>query len=255
MRHQRQLEIVQRLRTGGATSVEELAQLLGVSSATIRRDLQQLDESGQITRVHGGAIVPAGDSEDADRDYPFASVAADATPEKRQVARLAATLVQDGDVVLIDVGTTTQLLAKELRGRPVTVMTTSLAVLDVLRDDPVVELILLGGWVRRAYHSLVGVVTEDALRQVHADIAFLGASGVQRDGYVLDTTTVEVPVKRAVIKASDKTVLLADRNKFPGNGKLKVCSADDIDVLVTNAGADPVTLQNCSDHGVEVLIT
>ncbi|WP_350278805.1 DeoR/GlpR family DNA-binding transcription regulator [Kribbella sp. HUAS MG21] len=255
MRHQRQLEIVQRLRSDGAISVDELARLLGVSSATIRRDLQHLDEAGQITRVHGGAIVPAGDSEDADRERPFASVATDATPEKRQIARRAATLVQDGDVVLLDVGTTTQLLADELRGRQVTVMTTSLAVLDVLRDDPVVELILLGGWVRRAYHSLVGVLTEDALRQIHADVAFLGASGVRRDGYVLDTTTVEVPVKRAMIAASDRTVLLADRNKFPGNGKLKVCGAADLDVLVTNSGADPDTLQICNDNGVEVITT
>ncbi|MGZ0152853.1 DeoR/GlpR family DNA-binding transcription regulator [Kribbella sp. WER1] len=255
MRHQRQLEIVQRLRIDGALSVDDLAHRLGVSSATIRRDLQDLDEAGQITRVHGGAMIPAGDSEDADRDRPFASVAADATPEKREIARRAATLVRDGDVVLLDVGTTTQLLAKELRRRQVTVMTSSLAVLDVLRDDPTVELILLGGWVRRAYDSLVGVLTEDALRQIHADIAFLGTSGVRRDGVVLDTTVVEVPVKRAMIAAADNAVLLADRNKFPGTGKLKVCAAADLGALITNTGADPETLQNCNDNGVEVLLT
>lgn len=253
VRHQRQLDIVQRLRTDGATSVDELARQLGVSSATIRRDLQLLDEAGQITRVHGGAIIPAGDSEDADVERPFAAVAADATPDKREIARLAATLVSDDDVVLLDVGTTTQLLARELRGRRVTVMTTSLAVLDVLRDDPAVELILLGGWVRRAYHSLVGVLTEDALRQVHADLAFLGASGVRRDGVVLDTTLVEVPVKRAMIEAADRSVLLADRYKFPGSGKLKVCDAADLTMMITNTGADPDTLQICTDKGMEVL--
>ncbi|TDO46193.1 DeoR family transcriptional regulator [Kribbella sp. VKM Ac-2527] len=255
MRHQRQLDIVQRLRTDGATSVDDLARLLGVSSATIRRDLQRLDEAGQITRVHGGAIIPSDDSEDADRERPFATVAADEAPDKRSVARLAATLIDDGDVVLLDVGTTTQLLARELRGRRVTVMTTSLAVLDVLRDDPAVELILLGGWVRRAYHSLVGVLTEDALRQVHADLAFLGASGVRRDGEVLDTTLVEVPVKRAMIEASDRAVLLADKQKFPGTGKLRVCNVADLSMVITNPGADPETLQICSDNGVEVLST
>lgn len=253
VRHQRQLEIVQRLRTDGATSVDDLARLLQVSPATIRRDLQRLDEAYQITRVHGGAIIPSDDSEDADRERPFAIVAADDTPDKRAVARVAATLVNDGDVVLLDVGTTTQLLARELRGRRVTVMTSSLAVLDVLRDDPTVELILLGGWVRRAYHSLVGVLTEDALRQVHADLAFLGVSGVRRDGVVLDTTLVEVPVKRAMIEAADRSVLLADKHKFPGTGKLKVCNVADLNVVVTNDGADPETLQLCSDNGVEVL--
>ncbi len=244
---------MQRLRTDGATSVDDLARLLGVSSATIRRDLQHLDEAGQITRVHGGAIIPADGSEDADLQRPFATVAADETSDKRAIARLAATVVSDGDVVLLDVGTTTQLLAKELRGRRITVMTTSLAVLDVLRDDPAVELILMGGWVRRAYHSLVGVLTEDALRQVHADLAFLGASGIRRDGEVLDTTLVEVPVKRALIEASDRSVLLADSHKFPGTGKLKVCGVADLDVLVTNSGADPETLRLCADSGVEVL--
>jgi DeoR/GlpR family transcriptional regulator of sugar metabolism len=253
VRHQRQLDIVHRLRTEGATSVDDLARSLGVSSTTIRRDLQRLDEAGQITRVHGGAIVPASGSEDADLERPFAAVAASEAPDKQAIARLAATLVTDGDVVLLDVGTTTQLLALKLRGRQVTVMTTSLAVLDVLRDDPTVELILLGGWVRRAYHSLVGVLTEDALRQVHADLAFLGASGVRRDGEVLDTTLVEVPVKRALIEASDRAVLLADRHKFPGTGKLKVCSVADLNVMVTNTGADPETLQTCTDNGVEVL--
>lgn len=253
VRHQRQLEIVRRLRSGGATSVDDLARELGVSTATIRRDLHSLDNAGAITRVHGGAIVPAADGEDADLAMPFADVAANAAPEKRAVAHLAASLVGDGDVILLDVGTTTQLLALELRGRQVTVMTTSLAVLDVLRDDSAVELILLGGWVRRAYHSLVGVLTEDALRQVHADLAFLGASGVRRDGVVLDTTLVEVPVKRAMLGAADKSVLLADRNKFPGTGKLRVCAAADLDVLVTNDGADPHTLTACADEGVEVL--
>lgn len=242
-----------RLRTDGATSVDDLARALGVSSATIRRDLQRLDAAGQVTRVHGGAVIPADGAEDADLERPFADVAAAAAPEKREIARLAASLVTDGDVVLLDVGTTTQLLASELRGRQVTVMTASLAVLDVLRDDPAVELILLGGWVRRAYHSLVGVLTEDALRQVHADLAFLGASGVRRDGEVLDTTLVEVPVKRALIDAADRAVLLADRHKFPGTGKLRVCGIADLGVLITNAGADPETLATCAERGVEVL--
>lgn len=232
--------------------MEDLAAAMGVSPATIRRDLQRLDASGQIVRVHGGAIIPAG-AEDADLERPFADVAAAATPDKREVARLAATLISDGDVILLDIGTTTQLLALELRGRHVTVMTSSLAVLDVLRDDPAVELILLGGWVRRPYHSLVGVLTQDALRQVHADLAFIGASGVRRNGEVLDTTVVEVPVKRALIHAADRAVLLADRHKFPGSGKLRVCGAADLGALVTNAGADPATLETCAARGVEVL--
>ena len=257
VRHVRQVDIVRRLRAGGAASVEDLATALGVSAATIRRDLHQLDRAGVLTRVHGGAYLNPGGATDPAADWhlerPFADVAASHAADKEAVARLAAGLVRDGDVLLLDIGTTTVMLARLLRGRPVTVLTSSLAVLDVLRDDQTVELILLGGMVRRTYHSLVGVLTEDALRQVRADHAFLGASGVRADGEVIDTTLIEMPVKRAMARAADRVVLLADRHKFPGTGSLRVCDAGDLDVLVTNDGADPATLAVCAAAGVEVL--
>ncbi|PWU45893.1 ArsR family transcriptional regulator [Micromonospora globispora] len=254
MRHQRQLEIVRRLRVNGAISVEELASSLGVSAATVRRDLKRLQSEGKLTRVHGGAHLPSFVTEDADVDRPFALVATVDEADKRAVARAAAAMVRDGDMVLLDIGTTTQLLAQELRGRRVTIVTASLAVLDVLRDDNAVELVLLGGLVRRAYHSLVGVITEDTLRQLHADIAFMGASGVRSDGSVLDTTLVEVPVKRGLIAASSRTVLLTDRHKFPGTGTLRVCGVGDLDAIVTNAGADTDMFELCTRSGVEVVV-
>ncbi|MCU1538361.1 MAG: ArsR family transcriptional regulator [Humibacillus sp.] len=251
VRHHRHLEIVQRLKVHGVTSVEDLARSFGVSTSTIRRDLQLLDASGQLVRVNGGAVSPA---DDADVTRPFATVAAAHVESKRAVARRAAALVDDGATVLLDIGTTTHLLALELRGRPLTVVTASLAVLDALRDDGVVELVLLGGFVRRTYHSMVGVLTEDALRQVHADIAFLGASGVRGDGTVLDTTLVEVPVKRALLGAADRAVLLTDLHKFPGTGTLRVCGPEKLSAVVTNDGADPETLAVFGDRDVEVVL-
>jgi DeoR/GlpR family transcriptional regulator of sugar metabolism len=137
--------------------------------------------------------------------------------------------------------------------RRVTVITANLAAFDVLREAENVELVLLGGLVRRPYHSLVGVLTEDALRQVRPDIAFLSTSGVRPDGQILDTTLVEVPIKRAIVAAAKRTALLADRHKFPGTGVLRVCGAADIDIIVTNKGADDSTLRTCAAAGVEVL--
>jgi DeoR/GlpR family transcriptional regulator of sugar metabolism len=253
VRHRRQIDIVRQLRSGGVVSVEDLARGLDVSAATIRRDLQQLDRAGVLTRVHGGAHLSGQTGLDGDPERPFAEVAASHATDKERVARLAAGTVRDGDVLLLDIGTTTMMLARRLRGRPVTVMTASLAVVDVLRDDDRVELVVLGGALRRPYESLVGVLTQDALGQVRADRAFLGASGVRADGQVLDTTAVEVPVKRALIAAADQVVLLADRHKLPGTGSLRVCAMEDIDVLVTNDGADPDTLEACAAAGVEVL--
>ncbi|WP_103964288.1 DeoR/GlpR family DNA-binding transcription regulator [Nonomuraea solani] len=247
----RHAEIMRRVRTSGATSVRDLASQLGVSPSTIRRDLEVLDRDGTLRRVRGGALP----SVDADTDRPFAEVAATDGQDKEAVAARAARLVADGDVVLLDIGTTTMCLARRLRGRRVTVVTSSLAVLDALRTDTEVELLLLGGMVRRPYHSLVGVLTEAALSQVVADRVFLGASGVRPDGQLVDTTLAEVPLKRAMIAAAGQVVLVVDRHKFPGTGALRVCGPEDIDVVVTNEGADPATLRNCAAAGAEVLLT
>ncbi|WP_031470717.1 DeoR/GlpR family DNA-binding transcription regulator [Sciscionella sediminilitoris] len=250
IQHRRRAEIVRRLRCSGPLSAAALAGSLGVSASTIRRDLAELSKQGTLTRVHGGAHAEA----DADVDMPFANVAAIAPEDKDAVAGRALELVNDGDVLLLDIGTTVAHLARRLRGRRVTVLTSSLAVLDELREDECVELLVLGGLVRRTYHSLVGALTEDALRQVRADRAFIGASGVRGDGQVLDSTLVETPIKRALIAAAGQVVLLADKGKFPGTGALRVCGVDELDVLITNAGADSATLDTCSAAGVEVML-
>ena len=120
---------------------------------------------------------------------------------------------------MIDIGTTTLALARHLHGRKLTVITSSLAVVEELLPDPEIELVVLGGIVRRNYRSLVGVLAEDALRQLCADIAFLGASGIRRrDLSVMDTTMVEVPIKRGMIAAARRRVLLADAEKFSMRG-------------------------------------
>lgn len=251
---QRHTEIVARVRADGTVSVADLSTALAVSASTIRRDLHHLDRAGVLTRVHGGAALAAGLVDGPDSGRPFADVARAHTPEKSAVARAAAARVRDGEVVALDIGTTTALLARELRGRPVTVVTNSLAVLDELRHDEAVELILLGGLVRRSYHSLVGVLTEDAVGQVGVDRAFLGTSGIGAQGHVMDTTFVEVPVKRALVAAAREVVVVADGHKIPGSGTLRVCLADAVDVLVTTADADPEILERCRALGVEVVL-
>ncbi|KNX39287.1 DeoR/GlpR family DNA-binding transcription regulator [Luteipulveratus halotolerans] len=248
----RQAAALQHLRTHGLTAVEDLAARLESSASTIRRDLAELERAGRVVRVHGGATVPEGDTT-ADEPVPFARVATHELRAKQAIARRAARLVQDGDVVLLDIGTTTLALAHELRGRRITVVTSSLAVLDELRPDPTVELILLGGALRRQYHSLVGVLTEDALRQVRATVVFLGTSGVTADGSVLDTTLVEVPVKRAMLGCGARTVLLADHSKLPGSGTLRVCGLDAVDTLVTDRHPPAATLAAWTELGTEVI--
>ena len=244
---QRHEQILRTLRTRGPAEVSELAEQLGVSQATVRRDLEHLQADGLLTRVYGGAIS-------SDNDEPFAQVATVRVAEKDEIARrCAADLIKDGDTILLDIGTTAHRLATMLHGRSVTVITSSLAVYEELVDDPDIQLVLLGGVVRRSYRSMVGFLTEEALRQVHADRVFLGTSGVLPDGYIVDTTMAEVPIKRAMIAASDQVVLLADASKFPGTGMARVCGPEDLDVVVTHPMIDARTKAAFIDAGVEVL--
>ncbi|SCL34786.1 transcriptional regulator, DeoR family [Micromonospora rhizosphaerae] len=229
-------QIVRRVRSSGVVSVSSLAADLGVSASTIRRDLQVLNAHGALRRIRGGAGSVQVE------EVPFAEVAAVAPDEKEAVARCAAEMVSDGEVLLLDIGTTTARLARHLRGRRVTVITSSLAVVDELRDDEAVELLVLGGILRRNYLSMVGMLTEDALRQLRAHRLFLGTSGIRPDGQIMDTTLVEVPVKKAMIAAAEQTVVVADRGKFPGSGLLPVCGPEEVDVIITNDDVDSATL-------------
>jgi DeoR/GlpR family transcriptional regulator of sugar metabolism len=254
---ERQDRIVSALRSGGAASVRDLAQSLQVSESTIRRDLDLLDRNGELTRTYGGAVLRPGetvtDSGDPLRlEAPFrADTGIDL---KHRVAERAAALVPDESVVLLDIGTTTPLVARRLRGRPVTVITSNLAVLDELRDDECVRLVMLGGVFRRNYRSFVGSLTQAALTQVSADWAFLSCTGVRPSGHVVDNMAVEAPIKQAMIAAADRIVLLATELKFPGTGALRLCGLADVDSVVTTAGANPKTLELCRQAGGQVII-
>ncbi len=245
---EKRLELILRhLHAGAVGTVANLADEVGVSQATMRRDLNLLAEEGLARRVYGGAL-PLVTSDD-----PFVEVAAVRTREKDAIAAQCANVITDGETVLLDIGTTAHRVAKQLHGRRLTVITSSLAVLEELQDDLDIELVLLGGVLRREYRSLVGFLTEDNLRQVHADRLILGTSGIRPDGQVMDTTVVEVPVKRAMIASSDHVMLVADLGKFPGSGMARVCGPEDIDLVVTNAPADPTTMAALRSAGAEVV--
>ncbi|WIB62116.1 DeoR/GlpR family DNA-binding transcription regulator (plasmid) [Curtobacterium sp. MCLR17_007] len=253
---ERQDRILRSLRAEGAASVRELADALSVSESTIRRDLELLDRNGELTRTYGGAVLRPGATVQEDGSDPVEAPFDDSgdLATKRRMADAAAAIVQDGQVVLLDIGTTTPLVAERLRGRGVTVITTNLAVFDVLRDDETVRLVLLGGVVRRNYRTLVGSLAEHALGQVSADVVFLSCTGVRANGHVVDNMAVEAPIKQAMIAAADRIVLLASAAKFPGTGALRLCSLTDVDALVTTTGAPDDPLALCRNAGGEVTI-
>jgi DeoR/GlpR family transcriptional regulator of sugar metabolism len=227
--------------------VADLARTFGVSEMTVRRDLRVLARDGKLERVHGGAV-------DTVPERPFDEVAVERYDVKDRIGAAAAALVRDGQAVMIDIGTTTLQAARHLRGRPVTVITTNLAVYEELVGDPAIEIVLSGGLVRRNYRSFIGVLAEDSLRQLSADVAFLGTSGIDPQLAVWDSTMIEVPIKRAMIAAADRVVLLADAQKFSMTGVVRVCGPQDIDQIVTDAAVPASRRATIHEAGIEVTI-
>ncbi len=199
-----------------------------------------------LTRVHGGAVI----EEDP---APFTEAAEAQLDAKDAIAAKAATMIEDGQSVILDSGSTVYRLARRLHGRRITVITNNLAVYEELVPDENVELMLLGGMVIRESRMLDGFMAEDNLRQVHADWFFMGACGVRAGAQVMDTTVAEVPARRAMIAASDKVALLVDDTKFPGTGMVKICDPEDLDVVVTNARSGTAAWTALEEAGVIVM--
>jgi DeoR/GlpR family transcriptional regulator of sugar metabolism len=243
---QRRQAILRAVRSGTA-HVTALADEFGVSEMTVRRDLDALARDGKLERVHGGAV-------NVESERPFSEIAVERLEAKDRIGRAAAALVEDGQTVMLDIGTTTLQVARHLRGRSLTVITTNLAAYEELLPEPEIELVLPGGVVRRNYRSLVGMFAEDALRRLRADIAFLGTSGIDADLGVWDTTMVEVPIKRAMIAASQRTVLLADAAKFDMDAMVRVCEASELDAIVTDERVPAKRRKALDRAGVEAIV-
>jgi DeoR family transcriptional regulator, fructose operon transcriptional repressor len=248
--------VLETIGNRNAVTVAELATRLSVSPMTIRRDLESLASQGMLLRVHGGAVSAAagGDRPAVDRHASFSDNVVHRWAEKDRIGAAAAELVEDGDVILLDVGTTTLQLARHLRNRALTVITNNLAAYDELQASDRIELLLLGGLVDRHYRSLGGVLAEEALRQVRADRAFLSASAIRvSDLSVLDDTAVDLRLKRGMIAAAGEVILLADAEKFGQMRPVRVCGPDELNVLITDRGAPPAALDAFQSAGVRVV--
>src|SRR3954468_16697802 len=243
---QRRQEILRAVRNGTA-HVSDLAESFGVSEMTVRGDLGALAADGKLERVHGRAV-------DSGTEPGFSQIEVERFDIKDRLGMAAASLVADGQTVMIDIGTSTLQLARHLHGRRITVVTTNLAVVEELLPDPDIELVLPGGIVRRNYRSLVGVVAEDSLRQLKSDIAFLGTSGVDDEVGVWDTTMVEVPIKRLMMAGADEVVLIADIAKFSMTGMVRVCGPESIDHIITDAPLPAACRSAVDAAGIEVTI-
>lgn len=216
--------------------IVDIAHALQVSEATVRRDVAELEEQGVVTRSWG-AVELAGAGDD-----PFQEALARQGQGKERIAHAAAKLVQPGQTVILDIGTTVHHLALALQEIPLTVVTPSLAAFEVFRNQPNIDVVLLGGRWSEPYQCFEGDPVVDALARQQADVAFLGCSGVGDTGRIRDTSYTQAAMKRAMHAAASRTYLLADAQKFPGQGNTAPFDLAVVDGLITDLDPLPEKL-------------
>lgn len=238
---QRRAELLDAVRGPGG-GIGELAERFGVSASTIRRDLAELAQQGHVVRTYGGALDSGHRVERTLREKD-----ASRSVEKDRIARAAARHVRDGDTVLLDAGTTTGRLARHLSDRAdLTVVTNGLTVLLALAESPHVEVVVLGGRLRRPNEAILGHTAERELRHIAPDRAFLGADGVTARG-VNCPTLDQSHLKHAMLHASEDPWILADHGKF-GAAQFPYWTPVDRECrLLVDAQVDHVP-PNCSVH-------
>jgi len=233
---QRRREILRRVLDSGYAEARQLAADLAVDASTIRRDLFAMEQARQIVRVHGGAR-PASD---APADIPYAVKQGERLQQKRAIASAALDLVEDGASILLDSGSTTYQIAVGLyRKRDITVVTNDLRTAKTLADIPGVRLIVAGGELLGSVYTLIGQASVAFLDEMQVDITFLGADAIDPDAGITNTNSIEVPVKQAMIRAGDRTVVCADSSKFDQRALVRVAGLDEVDQLITDDGLDP----------------
>jgi DeoR family transcriptional regulator of aga operon len=237
----------------GFVRVVDLAARFAVSTVTIRSDLNLLEEQGRLHRIRGGAVPASVIPE----EQPFETSAQELAGEKAHIGAAAARLVSSGETVLIDVGTTTTAVARALLARTelreVTVFTTALNIaLELEHAHPRITVVVTGGTLRPLQHSLVNPLATVLLGRLHAHVAILGCNGVDVAGGITNINLPEAEIKRAMLLAARRRVVVADGSKLGEVELAKVCELGEVSQLITDQTADPAVVAEIEAAGCPV---
>ncbi len=247
----RQLELLEQVQARGTLSVEELAAFFSVTLQTVRRDVKLLSDAGLLARFHGGVRVPSSTTENlAYRQRQLLNEAA-----KQRIARAIAQEIPEGCSLIINIGTTTEAIARELlRHKGLRVITNNLNVAAILSDNTDCEVIVTGGVVRSRDRGIVGEATVDFIRQFKADIGLIGISGIEADGSLRDFDYREVKVAQTIIQHSREVWLAADNSKFNRPAMVELARLNQVDRLYTDAPPPSPFPALMSDAGVSCVV-
>lgn len=248
---ERQRWIVEQARADGRVEVAALAEELSVTTETIRRDLTTLERHALLRRVHGGAIP----IERLGFEPALAARVGVLAAEKERIARLALQELPEEGAILLDAGTTTARLADALPAdRELVVVTNSLPIAMSLSVRPNLTVLLLGGKVRGRTQAAVDAWALQALADSYVDVAFVGTNGISIERGLTTPDTTESAVKRAMIRAARRSVVLADHTKVGQDHLSRFAGLDEVDRLITDSGLDRLVADELGASGLKVLL-
>ena len=244
---QREEQIVELLMGSGELSVTQLSDLIKVSSVTIRNNLRSLEAKGVINRSHGSAIAAY---------HPLFMEKQSSNIEfKKKIAQAAASMVKDGDRIMITNGTTSALVAKYLFGkRDLSVVTNSTLIAPYVRSNPNISLTIVGGEYRPSAEALVGPTALSQLENYHVDITFAGTDGVSITHGLTTHLTENAEIVRKMALQATKKVVVVDSSKFSNIGFVRICNLEDIDILITDDRLPSSAIDEISSLDIELII-
>lgn len=223
---ERQQRILEELKKG-TVYIDQLAEMLGVSEITIRRDLKRLEEDGLINRLHGGAAIPVDTTRETTMDHREGLY----TKEKDRIGQYAASLVEDGDVIFIDSGTTTKAILKHLhKHKEIQIVTNGFKNIEegIRYDLPVT---LIGGELKKETYAFIGPITRKVIDMYYFDKCFLGANGIDKEFGLSNADPNESLIKEQVIHRSRESYIVSDHSKFHANSTFTFASLADVSIL------------------------
>ncbi|RZZ89199.1 transcriptional repressor AgaR [Pseudoxanthomonas winnipegensis] len=249
---QRRLQISELVRQHGSVQVTALAKRFGVSMQTVRKDLRYLEERGVMARAYGGAIDSNVVGHTA-TEPPYETKRTAHLDEKRRIGARAAALVQAGDTIAIDSGTTAIQLAEALPDIEITVVTNDFGVLSSLAPKSNINIVMLGGELRRKNMAFYGGLTVEALDALHVDKLFLGVDGLDLERGITTHYEPEAMLNRKMVEAARMVVAITDSSKFGKVCLHRIIPVSGLNALITDTGAPDDITSACQALGVEVV--
>lgn len=247
----RQSKIRQIVEDKGQISVTELNQLLAVSEATIRRDLEELSQLGWVRRTHGGAIKV----ERAEKEPPILQRQSEQADEKQRIGQKAASLVSEGQTLFLGSGSTVAAMVPHIRHIPdLTVITNSLPVINQLAPRDNIELIVIGGMFRQRELSMVGHVAEMAVREFRADLAFMGMRAIDAEHGFTSDFMPEAMTDRAILQIAPRCVIMADHTKFGRVSTMFLAPVTAAHIIITDKALNPAMSAELEEKGLTVYL-